>query len=128
MMKKQNSNAIGSNEAVVDDKNARSNDLAIVGIGCRFPGDANNPRQFWENLVAGLDSISETPESRWAIDNFYHPKTGVVAKSATKWGGFIKDIDRFDAEFFNISPREARLMDPQQRLLLEVCWEALEDA
>ncbi len=107
---------------------ARPHDVAIVGIGCRFPGDANDPKRLWDNLVKGLDSISETPEERWSISNFFHPRKGVTGKSATKWGGFVAGIDRFDAEFFGISPREARLMDPQQRMLLEVCWEALEDA
>ncbi len=106
----------------------KRHDVAIVGIGCRFPGDANDPQRLWDNLIAGIDSVSQTPDERWAIGNFFHPRKGVTGKSATKWGGFIKDIDRFDAEFFGISPREARLMDPQQRMLLEVCWEALEDA
>ena len=103
-------------------------DIAIVGIGCRFPGGANDPQRFWNNLVAGQDAISEVPPERWAIDNFYHPRKGVAGKSATRWGGFIDGIDRFDAAFFGISPREAHSMDPQQRLLLEVAWEAFEDA
>ena len=125
----QSTQAAGSNAATASAlEKARPHDVAIVGIGCRFPGDANDPKRLWENLIEGLDSISETPELRWSIDNFYHPRKGVTGKSATKWGGFVADIDRFDAEFFGISPREARLMDPQQRMLLEVCWEALEDA
>ena len=102
--------------------------VAIVGIGCRFPGDANDPKRLWDNLVAGLDAISEVPEQRWAIGRYFHPRRGATGKSATKWGGFVDGIDRFDAEFFGISPREASLMDPQQRMLLEVCWDAMEDA
>jgi acyl transferase domain-containing protein/acyl carrier protein len=125
----QNTQAADSNAAAASTpEKARPHDVAIVGIGCRFPGDANDPKRLWDNLIAGLDAISETPEERWAIGNFFHPRKGASAKSATKWGGFVNDIDRFDAEFFGISPREARLMDPQQRMLLEVCWEALEDA
>ncbi len=107
---------------------ARSGAIALVGIGCRFPGDANDPHSLWRNLSEGLDAISEVPEDRWHPGAHFHPKRGVSGKSATRWGGFVNDIAGFDADFFGISPREAELMDPQQRLLLEVCWEALEDA
>ena len=125
----QNTQAADGNAATASaSEKARPHDVAIVGIGCHFPGDANDPKRLWDNLIEGLDSISETPAERWSIGNFFHPRKGVTGKSATKWGGFVADIDRFDAEFFGISPREARLMDPQQRMLLEVCWEALEDA
>ncbi|QQP95867.1 type I polyketide synthase [Lysobacter enzymogenes] len=102
--------------------------VAIVGIGCRFPGGGNDPETFWNNLRQGLDCIGEVPADRWHRDNYYHPRKGVRGKSATRWGGFVDGIDRFDAGFFGISPREAAAMDPQQRLLLEVCWEAFEDA
>ncbi|WP_127956886.1 type I polyketide synthase [Serratia microhaemolytica] len=102
--------------------------IAIVGIGCRFPGHANGVTQLWQSLLNGVDGISEIPPTRWNIASFFHPQKGIAGKSATRWGGFIEAIDQFDAEFFAISPREAKVMDPQQRLLLEVCWESLEDA
>jgi len=101
--------------------------LAIIGMGCRFPGGANSPRSFWDLLCAGTDAIREIPADRWSIAAHYDPVPGRVAKSISKWGGFIDDIDRFDSKFFGISAREADGMDPQQRLLLEATWEALED-
>ena len=101
--------------------------LAIVGIGCRFPGGANSPIAFWKMLCAGTDAIREVPEDRWSIAAHYDPTAGRASKSISKWGGFIDDIDRFDSAFFGISAREADGMDPQQRLLLEATWEALED-
>lgn len=102
--------------------------IAIVGIGCRFPGGADSPEQFWELLCSGTNAISEIPPDRWNIDMFYDPDPRKPGKSRTYRGGFLKQIDQFDAQFFSISPREAACMDPQQRLLLEVAWEALEDA
>jgi myxalamid-type polyketide synthase MxaB len=101
--------------------------IAIIGIGCRFPG-ANGPRAYWELLRGGVDVITEVPLSRFDIDAFYDSRPGVPGKLATRWGGFLEQVDQFDAGFFGISPREASRMDPQQRLLLEVTWEALEDA
>jgi acyl transferase domain-containing protein len=93
--------------------------VAIVGMGCRFPGGVRGPEEFWELLAAGTDAISGFPEDRgWA------PGAGGYARM----GGFIHAAAEFDAGFFAISPREALAMDPQQRLLLEVCWEALERA
>ncbi|HLF78587.1 MAG TPA: SDR family NAD(P)-dependent oxidoreductase [Dehalococcoidia bacterium] len=101
--------------------------IAIVGIGCRFPGDADTPEAFWDVIKNGVNAISEVPADRWDMMSFYDPEPGKVAKTYSRWGGFLKQIDQFDAEFFGISPREAAGMDPQQRLLLEVAWEALED-
>ncbi|WP_317618986.1 polyketide synthase [Laspinema olomoucense] len=101
--------------------------IAIIGIGCRFPGGANSPEAFWKLLRDGVDAITEVPEDRWNLDNFYDPEGAKPGKIRTRWGGFVDKIDEFDAEFFGISPREASSMDPQQRLLLEVAWEALED-
>lgn len=101
--------------------------IAIIGIGCRFPGDANNPNAFWRLLSNGVDAIGEIPQDRWNIDRYFSPKAGTPGCTNSKWGGFIKGIDEFDADFFRISPREAAGMDPQHRLLLEVTWEALED-
>jgi acyl transferase domain-containing protein/aryl carrier-like protein len=110
------------------DKQAQSREpIAIIGMGCRFPGGANSPEQFWEMLRAGVDAITEVPSDRWSISSYYHPARTKPGKTVAKWGGFIEKIDEFDAPFFGISPREASMMDPQQRLLLETCWEALED-
>ena len=102
--------------------------LAIVGIGCRFPGRANSPESFWDLLIEGKSGIQEVPDDRWNVDRYYHPDSSVPIKMITKWGGFIEDVDKFDASFFGISPREAQRMDPQQRWLLELTWEAFEDA
>jgi len=105
-----------------------SDGVAIIGIGCRFPGNANSAPELWKMLTEGKDAVSEVSPDRWSVEEFYHPSRGMIGKSATRWAGQIEDIDRFDCEFFGISPREAALMDPQQRMLLEVCWEAMEDA
>jgi acyl transferase domain-containing protein/aryl carrier-like protein len=102
-------------------------DIAIIGIGCRFPGGANSPGAFWELQRNGVDAITEVPADRWDSKAFYHPDSGRPGKINSRWGGFIERIDHFDARFFGISPREAARMDPQQRMLLEVAWEALED-
>ncbi len=91
--------------------------IAVLGIGCRFPG-ARGPRQLWRLLRRGGDAISEIPAGRFAAD----------APAASLRGGWLEGIDRFDAAFFGIPPRQAAALDPQQRLLLEVAWEALEDA
>ncbi len=102
--------------------------IAIIGIGCRFPGGATTPEAFWKNLCDGADAITEIPPDRWNIDKYYDPTPGKPGKSISKWGGFIEGIAEFDADFFGISPREAAAMDPQQRLLLHAAWEAIEDA
>lgn len=101
---------------------------AIVGIGCRFPGHANTPEQFWSLLSTGTDAISEIPAGRFDLADLYDPDPGRPGKLYTRWGGFADAVDSFDPEFFGISPREAVRIDPQQRMLLEVVWEALEDA
>jgi len=101
--------------------------LAIIGIGCRFPGGADSPAAFWKMICAGTDAIREIPPDRWNIAAHYDPTPGRADKSISKWGGFIENIDRFDPGPFGISPREADCMDPQQRLLLEASWEAFED-
>ncbi|MEH2065681.1 MAG: type I polyketide synthase [Nostoc sp.] len=101
-------------------------DIAVIGIGCRFPG-ANNYQQFWQNIEQGINSITEIPSERWEVEKFY-ASNPQEQKSISKWGGFIEKIDQFDAEFFGISPREAQRMDPQQRLMLELTWSCIEDA
>ncbi|HEY0602496.1 MAG TPA: type I polyketide synthase, partial [Herpetosiphonaceae bacterium] len=108
---------------------AANEPIALIGIGCRFPGGANDPEQFWSLLREGIDAISEVPADRWSIERFYDPKLTKPATAATKWGGFIDQrIELFDALFFGMSPREAAHLDPMQRWLLEVTWEALEDS
>ncbi|NEO84955.1 MAG: acyltransferase domain-containing protein [Spirulina sp. SIO3F2] len=102
--------------------------IAIVGMGCRFPGGANNPEQFWQLLINGVDAITEVPPTRWSQAKFYNPDSAEPGKTYSRWGGFINQIEEFDARFFKISSREAACIDPQHRLLLEVAWEALENA
>lgn len=101
--------------------------IAIVGIGCRFPGRANDPEAFWNLLESGTDAITDVPAERWNSQAFYDADSSRPGKTYSRWGGFVEGIDRFDPHAFGISPREAARMDPQQRLLLEVAWESLED-
>ncbi len=107
---------------------ARTEPIAIIGLGLRYPGDANTPEAFWQMLRDGVDAISDVPPDRWNIDDFYDDDMNAPGKMTTRAGGFIRNIDQFEPQFFGISPREALSMDPQQRLLLEVAWEALENA
>ncbi|MDP1590064.1 MAG: type I polyketide synthase, partial [Prosthecobacter sp.] len=106
----------------------RNEGIAIIGIGCRFPGGVNDTETFWKMLVEGHDVVSEVPPDRWSVDRFYDAEPGLVGKTIAKWGGFVDGIDQFDPQFFGISPREAPYIDPQQRLMLETAWEAIEDA
>jgi phthiocerol/phenolphthiocerol synthesis type-I polyketide synthase C len=100
--------------------------IAIIGMDCRFPG-ARDAAGFWDVLAGGRDCVSEVPADRWSQENLER----LLADREdlrTRWGGFIEEVDLFDAEFFGIAPREAVHIDPQQRLLLEVAWDALADA
>jgi len=104
-----------------------SNAIAVIGMACRFPKDANNPERFWWLLYNGVDAIDEVPDSRWdyrQYDDADPSATGVH----TRHGGFLAGVDQFDASFFRMSPLEARATDPQQRILLETAWQALENA
>ena len=94
--------------------------LAIIGIGCHFPGGATSPQAFWELLCAGTDATREVPDDRWDARKFYDPEIKKSGKMNTFRGGYLERIDLFDAHFFGISPREAMWLDPQQRLLLQV--------
>ncbi len=102
--------------------------IAIVGVGCRFPGGVVDLQTLWERLEEGFDAIEEVPKTRWDIDAYFDPNPDAAGKMVTRWGGFLPNVDQFDPTFFEISPREADAMDPQIRLLLEVTWEALEHA
>lgn len=99
--------------------------IAIVSLACRFP-KASTPEAFWQLLSGGVDAISEIPANRWDWHQHYDPEPGKENKTYSKWGGFLGDVSGFDASFFDISPREARVMDPQQRLFLEMAWETFE--
>lgn len=101
--------------------------IAIIGIGCRFPG-ANGPEAFWKLLSEGIEAISEVPASRWSLEKYYDPDPGAPGKMISRHGGFVDGIDLFDPEAFGITHREAARMDPQQRLLLETTSEAFENA
>ncbi|MGH3563926.1 MAG: type I polyketide synthase, partial [Mycobacterium sp.] len=98
------------------------------GLGCRFPGEIAGPDALWQFLCEGRSAVTEVPPDRWAPFDDGSPEVAAAIGRATRWGSFLSDIDTFDAEFFEISAREAAKMDPQQRLLLEVAWEALEHA
>jgi acyl transferase domain-containing protein/NAD(P)-dependent dehydrogenase (short-subunit alcohol dehydrogenase family) len=106
----------------------RSEPIAVIGMGCRFPGGANYPESFWKLMRDGVDAVVEFPRDRFDIDALYDPNPEAPGKMSTRWCGIVDQIDRFDAALFGISPREAASIDPQQRLVLEVAWEALESA
>ena len=109
-------------------ESAQREPIAIIGMGCRFPGGADSPEAFWTLLRDGKDAITEVPSDRWNLDTYYDPNPDAPGKIYTRKGGFLSQVDGFDAQFFGISAREAGSLDPQQRLLLEVSWEALEHA
>ena len=105
---------------------ARREEIAIIGMSCRFPG-ANSVDEYWHNLIHGVDSVGEIPPDRWDIDRFYS-ETFEPGKMVSRQGGFLEDIGDFDPAFFNIAPQEACWIDPQHRMLLENTYHALEDA
>jgi phthiocerol/phenolphthiocerol synthesis type-I polyketide synthase B len=102
--------------------------IAVIGLGCRMPGGISDPNTLWDFLADGRCAVGEVPNERWAPFDDGSPEMASVLARTTRWGAFLDDIEGFDAEFFDISSREAVKMDPQQRLLLEVAWEALEHA
>ena len=101
--------------------------IAIVGIGCRFP-KAKAPLSFWQLLRNGGEGIVPIPKERWDVDAYYNPNPGTPGKMNVRWGAFLEEVDKFDADFFGMSADEIEHTDPQQRLFLEVAWEALENA
>ncbi|CAK0769738.1 Malonyl CoA-acyl carrier protein transacylase (modular protein) [Gammaproteobacteria bacterium] len=102
--------------------------VAIIGMGCRFPGGADTPEKFWELLRKGTDTTADIPSSRWDIDRYYDANRDKPGKTYVRTGSFLEEVDKFDARFFGIPPLEAESTDPQQRILLEVGWEAIENA
>nr|BBJ56213.1 hypothetical protein SAVMC3_88420 [Streptomyces avermitilis] len=101
--------------------------IAVIGLAGRYPM-ADDLDEFWTNLVEGRDCITEIPEDRWDRDRWYDPDPATPGRAHTRWGGFLRDVDRFDPLFFGISPRQAELMDPQERLFLQHAWHVMEDA
>jgi acyl transferase domain-containing protein/surfactin synthase thioesterase subunit len=129
-----NANPIGDDRPCVSSatdsqavgRQASPEPIAVIGSSCRVPG-ASNPDEFWRLLCAGVDAVGEIPSSRWDVDAFYAPEPA-PGKMYTRHLALLDDIQCFDAEFFSITPSEAKDLDPQHRLLLELVWEALERA
>jgi hypothetical protein len=101
--------------------------IAVIGMGCRFPGSASSPDRYWALLRDGRDAIVDIPEDRWDVRRYYDPDPEKPGKSYVRRGGFLQEsIYDFDAHFFGISSREAAILDPQQRVLLEVTWDSFQ--
>ncbi|RPJ20130.1 MAG: polyketide synthase, partial [Chloroflexi bacterium] len=109
-------------------ENSQREPIAIIGLGCRFPGGATDAESFWRLLRDGVDAVTEIPAERWDVNAYYDADSEAPGKMYTRMGAFLDQVDQFDPQFFGIMPKEAHAMDPQQRLLLETTWEALENA
>ncbi|MFC1546768.1 beta-ketoacyl synthase N-terminal-like domain-containing protein, partial [bacterium] len=108
--------------------NRKQEPIAIIGISCRFPGDVNNTEEFWKLLIENKDAVKRIPKDRWNPNDFFHTDISRIGVINQKKGGFLKDIDKFDSNFFGIPPIRAVNIDPQQRIILETVYNALEDA
>lgn len=109
-------------------ESASGEPVAIIGMSCRYPGGSNTVAQYWRKLLDGLDAVREVPADRWHATDFYDEDRSAPGKAYTQHAGFVDDIAGWDANFFGMSPQEARRLDPQHRLLMELVWEGLEDA
>ncbi len=109
-------------------RRAHKEPIAVIGMGCRFPGGVGDPDAYWRLLRDGVDAVVDTPADRWNADEFYDPNPEAPGKMYCRVAGYLDTVDQFDAPFFDIPRAEAEHMDPQHRLLLEVAWEALEQA
>ncbi len=109
-------------------ENEKHQPIAIIGMGCRFPGGVTDPQSYWLKLREGFNPITDVPANRWDTMAFFDPHPQTPGKMNQKAGCFLENVEEFDAEFFGVSPREASSMDPQQRILLEVAWEAVENS
>lgn len=117
-------------QCIEEEEEVMREPIAIIGLDGRYPG-ADNVNEFWENLKNGVNSITEIPEERWSISEFFDSDRQECVgkgKSYSKWGGFVKDVDEFDPLLFNVTPQVARDLDPQERIFLQSCWNTLEDA
>lgn len=120
--------ALLAKRARADGLNSFPEPVAVIGMGCRFPGGADSPAAYWSLIERGADVIREVGPDRWSIDEWYHPDPSTPGRTSVKVGGFLATVADFDNDFFGVPLREAERMDPHQRLTLEVAWEALEDA
>lgn len=106
----------------------RQQPVAIVGMGCRLPGGADDPESFWRLLIQGQDPVGPVPPERWDVERWYDRDPERPGTTTVRECALLEDVFGFDARFFGVTPKEALAMDPQQRLLLEASWTALEQA
>ncbi|NQX87136.1 MAG: type I polyketide synthase [Halioglobus sp.] len=110
------------------DRQRATEDVAIVGMACRFPGGCDTPEAFWDLLSGGRRTVAPVPDSRWDIEQYYNPVPGTPGKMYVRELNFVDDVEYFDCQFFGVTPKEARSLDPHQRLLLQIMWHAMEDS